>query len=148
MQSLRKMSALPPIAAKLVRRNELTRCANRVLTRCTKKHRYSMTSSTPATSLGGILRPGDCRAHNVIFETGVTVHQWPPSEWVIKLDCIVIEQIPPRTIATSPERFLTTFLSPKGRYRGSGGNEQPNGRSIKRSHGHRLQISGDHGRPA
>jgi hypothetical protein len=96
----------------------------------------------------GILRPGDYRAHSVIFEAGVTVHQWRPSEWVIKLDCIVIDQIPPRTIATSPECFLTPFLSPKGRYRGSGGNEQPNGRSIKRSGGHRLQISGYHGRPA
>ena len=53
------------------------------------------------------------QAHDVIFTTGVTVQQWLPSQRVIKLDCIVVKQIPPCTIAASPERFLTTFLTRK-----------------------------------
>jgi len=63
------------------------------------------------------------QAHGVIFTTGVTVQQWLPSQRVIKLDCIVVKEIPPCTIAASPERFLTTFLTPKGRNYGPGGNE-------------------------
>jgi hypothetical protein len=81
----------------------------------------------------------------IVFRTGVTMHQWLPSQRAIKLDCIIVEQIPARTIAASSERGLTTFLTPKGRNYGPGGNEQSDGRSIKRSRGHRLRSSGYHG---
>jgi len=40
-----------------VHRNELTRCAIRVSTRRSKKHRYSITSSARASSAEGISRP-------------------------------------------------------------------------------------------
>jgi hypothetical protein len=69
------------------------------------------------------------------------VHQRLPSQRVIKLDCIIVEQIPSRTIAASPERFLTTFLTPKGRDCGSGGNEQSDGRTIKG--GPRTSVAND-----
>jgi len=47
--------------------------------------------------------------------------EWLPSQRVIELFCIVVEQIPARAIAASPKCFLTTFLTPKGRDYGSGG---------------------------
>jgi hypothetical protein len=63
------------------------------------------------------------QAHGVIFTTDVTVQQWLPSQRGVKFDCIVVKQIPPCTIAASPERFLTPLLTPKGRNCGPGGNE-------------------------
>jgi hypothetical protein len=44
------MSALPPEATKLMRCREVTRCANRVVMRRSKKDRYSITSSAQASS--------------------------------------------------------------------------------------------------
>jgi hypothetical protein len=46
-----------PLATELMRRNELTRCANRDLTHCSKRDRYSITSSARASSVGGTVRP-------------------------------------------------------------------------------------------
>ena len=51
------MSAMHPGATKLMRRNELPLCANSVLTHRSKKHRYSITSSAVASSVGGTVRP-------------------------------------------------------------------------------------------
>jgi len=58
------------------------------------------------------------------------------------------KQIPTRTIGPSPERFLATFLAPKGCDCGPAGNEQSDWRSIERSRRHRSRISGYHGRSA
>jgi hypothetical protein len=92
------------------------------------------------------IRRGQARtsASRYRFRTGMTMHQWLPSQRAIKLDCIIVEQIPARTITASSERGLTAFLTPKGRNYGPGGNEQSDGRSIKRSRGHRLRSSGYH----
>jgi hypothetical protein len=83
-----------------------------------------MTIKSSKRLFGGSERDGLRRqAHGVIFKTGVTVQQWLPSQRVIKFDCIVVKQKPPCTIATSPKRFLTAVLTPKGRNCGAGGNE-------------------------
>src|SRR5262249_17330477 len=44
------MSASPPRATKYWQRNKTMRCANSVLTHCSKRHRYSITSSAMASS--------------------------------------------------------------------------------------------------
>src|SRR6266545_4153977 len=51
------MSALPLTATKLVRRNELTRCAQSRPNAPQQKHRYSITSSARAISIGETSRP-------------------------------------------------------------------------------------------
>jgi hypothetical protein len=52
----RGMSASPPEATELMQRRELSRCANRDLAHCSKKHHYSITSSASASIVGGEIR--------------------------------------------------------------------------------------------
>src|SRR5262249_14573370 len=51
------MYAMPPIATEFPRRGGKTLSANPVLMRRSRKHRYSITSSARASSVGGTLRP-------------------------------------------------------------------------------------------
>jgi len=48
---------LPPKATELARRNKTPLCAKSDLTHCSKRHRYSITSSASASSVGGTLMP-------------------------------------------------------------------------------------------
>ena len=93
------------------------------------------------------LRP---RRHSFIFITGAVnfVGYWLPSHRVIKLDCVVVEQKPARSIVPSPERFLGTFRTPKGSNHGLVGNEQSDWRPIEGSRRHRARIRDYHGRSA
>ena len=51
------MSAMPPIATRMLKRRDWSRCANRDRTHRSKPHRYSITSSARSSTDGGITRP-------------------------------------------------------------------------------------------
>jgi hypothetical protein len=53
------MSVVPSIAAMMLQRGERSKGANCVLTRRSKKHRYSIISSARASSVGGTVTPSD-----------------------------------------------------------------------------------------
>jgi hypothetical protein len=52
---------------------------------------------------------------SLIFKTSAVnfLGYWLPPHRLIKLDCIVVEQIPARTVVPGPERFLGALLAPK-----------------------------------
>jgi hypothetical protein len=73
---------------------------------------------------------------------------YAPSHRIIKLDCVIVEQIPAHTIGPCSEFFLGALLGPKGGNGGTNRGKQSDRRSIERSRRHRAQIGGYHGRSA
>jgi hypothetical protein len=71
-RDIRSMSASHPKAAQPPHRNETTRCATRVITRRSKKYRYSITSSARASSVGGASRPIAFAAFKLITSSYLT----------------------------------------------------------------------------
>src|SRR5262249_43327352 len=85
------------------------------------------------------------QGHSLISKTGVVLNLRLPSHRVIKLDHVVVDQIPAGTIVPSSKRFPAAFFAPKGGDDRPRKDKQSNWRSIKGSRRHRARVDGYHG---